>query len=121
MHFDFVVEYGLEGLVSTRSDVYSYGIMLMETFTRKRPSDEMFGGNLSLKSWVENLTPRSLDQVIDANLLIDLDDERRDKIMRGVSSILVFALRCSAESSRDRINMKEALFELQKVKRRSFQ
>ncbi|KAL8499033.1 hypothetical protein ACS0TY_022118 [Phlomoides rotata] len=41
-------EYGLEGIVSTRCDVYSYGVMVMETFTRKRPSD-MFGGDLSLK------------------------------------------------------------------------
>ncbi|KAG8367032.1 hypothetical protein BUALT_Bualt16G0030200 [Buddleja alternifolia] len=28
-------EYGLEGSVSTRCDCYSYGIMVMETFTRK--------------------------------------------------------------------------------------
>ncbi|XP_057799511.1 receptor kinase-like protein Xa21 [Salvia miltiorrhiza] len=50
----FVVpEYGLEGLVSTRCDVYSYGVMLIETFTRKRPSDDMFCGDMSLKRWVE--------------------------------------------------------------------
>ncbi|KAL8507859.1 hypothetical protein ACS0TY_018415 [Phlomoides rotata] len=46
-------EYGLEGLVSTRCDVYSYGVMLMETFTRKRPNDDMFGGDLSLTIQLE--------------------------------------------------------------------
>ncbi|XP_057780912.1 probable LRR receptor-like serine/threonine-protein kinase At3g47570 [Salvia miltiorrhiza] len=46
-------EYGLEGLVSTRCDVYSCRVMLIETFTRKRPGDDMFGGNISLKRWVE--------------------------------------------------------------------
>ncbi|XP_060200105.1 receptor kinase-like protein Xa21, partial [Lycium barbarum] len=44
-------EYGTVGLVSRRCDVYSYGIMVMETFTRKKPYDEMFKENLSMRSW----------------------------------------------------------------------
>ncbi|KAL8503942.1 hypothetical protein ACS0TY_022609 [Phlomoides rotata] len=108
-------EYGLDGIVSTRCDVYSYGVMLMETFTRKRPSD-MFGGDLSLKSWIESLLPHSPDRVIDVNLFIDLGDERGDKIIECVSSILVVALKCSAESPRERINIKETLEELQRIK-----
>ena len=30
------IDYRLEGIVSTRGDVYSYGIILMETFIRKK-------------------------------------------------------------------------------------
>ncbi|KAM3379787.1 hypothetical protein P3S68_012201 [Capsicum galapagoense] len=41
-------EHGSEGLVSTKCDVYSYGIVLMETFTRTKPNDEMFDDGLSL-------------------------------------------------------------------------
>ncbi|KAG8365614.1 hypothetical protein BUALT_Bualt18G0124300 [Buddleja alternifolia] len=62
-------EYGLEGMVSTRCDVYSYGIILMETFTRKRPSDDMFREDCSLKTWVERSLPT---HAIDANLLPDI-------------------------------------------------
>ncbi|KAL8508566.1 hypothetical protein ACS0TY_018985 [Phlomoides rotata] len=113
-------EYGLEGLVSTRCDVYSYGIMLLETFTRKRPSDDMFGGDLSLKNWVESLLPQSLDQVMDINLLTNLDDEHCDKMMQCVFSILMLALKCSAKSPAVRINMKEIISELQKLKRQFF-
>ncbi|KAK9229854.1 hypothetical protein WN944_022820 [Citrus x changshan-huyou] len=35
-------EYGREGRVSTNGDVYSFGIMLIETFNRKKPTNEIF-------------------------------------------------------------------------------
>ncbi|KAG8365554.1 hypothetical protein BUALT_Bualt18G0117100 [Buddleja alternifolia] len=86
-------EYGLEGLVSTKCDVYSYGIMLIETFTRKRPGDDMFGQDFSLRIWIERSLP---NQVIDANL-VHLDEEHFDKSMQCVSSILELGLKCSTE------------------------
>ncbi|KAM3306615.1 hypothetical protein P3S67_013485 [Capsicum chacoense] len=48
-------EYGQDGLVSTKCDVYSCGIMLLETFTLRKPND--FEGDLSLKQWVSHSLP----------------------------------------------------------------
>ncbi|KAL7211355.1 hypothetical protein ACSBR2_014269 [Camellia fascicularis] len=62
-------EYGLEGLVSTKCDVYSYCIMLMETFTRTKSTDARFNGGLSLKCWVVDALHNAIVQVLDANLL----------------------------------------------------
>ncbi|XP_042012424.1 receptor kinase-like protein Xa21 [Salvia splendens] len=110
-------EYGLEGQVSTRCDVYSYGVMLMEVFTKKKPSDDMFDGDLSLKRWIERSVPQFTHRVIDANLLMN-DEEHGDKIVEFTSSMLELALKCCADSSHKRINMKEALAELQKIQHR---
>ncbi|PRQ31896.1 putative protein kinase RLK-Pelle-LRR-XII-1 family [Rosa chinensis] len=47
-------EYGTEGIVTRRGDVYSFGVVLTETFIKRKPTDEMFVGETSLKQWVAN-------------------------------------------------------------------
>ncbi|XP_059632073.1 receptor kinase-like protein Xa21 [Cornus florida] len=108
-------EYGLEGLVSTRCDVYSYGIMLMETFTRRKPIDDLFVEDLSLKGWVNQSLPDAIIQVVDSNLLRPEEEHYTAKV-KCVSSIMELALNCSAESPQERINMKDALVALKKIK-----
>lgn len=105
----------MEGLISKRSDVYSYGIMLLETFTKKRPNDEMFTGNLDLKSWVHSSLPDKLDKIIDADLLT-VDNEKLNEKLQCVSSIMQLAMNCTAKSPVERMSMTAVVAALEKIK-----
>ncbi|KAF3639291.1 putative acid phosphatase 1-like [Capsicum annuum] len=105
-------EYGLDGLVSTKCDVYSYGIMLLETFTRRKPNE--FEGNLSLKQWVSYSLPDAVMDVVDANLVTPMGNHLQ-KELDVVASIMKLALDCCAESPARRTNMKDVGM-LQKIK-----
>ncbi|KAA8519634.1 hypothetical protein F0562_013921 [Nyssa sinensis] len=109
------IEYGREGLLSTRCDVYSYGIMLMETFTRMKPTDEMFTGEMSLKHWVNESLPNAIIQIVDANLLRPEEKHFSAKV-QSVSSVMELALDCCAESPQERINMNDVEATLRKIR-----
>ncbi|XP_059650569.1 receptor kinase-like protein Xa21 [Cornus florida] len=102
-------EYGTGGIVSTRGDVYSYGVMLMETFTRKKPTDEMFVGEMSLKSWVNDALDGSIIAVVDSNLMGSKEEEDFFVKEQCVSSILGLAVECSNDLPEKRISIEEAL------------
>ncbi|KAB2615413.1 LRR receptor-like serine/threonine-protein kinase [Pyrus ussuriensis x Pyrus communis] len=111
-------EYGMEGRVSTKGDVYSFGIVLMETFTKRKPTDEMFVGEMDLKQWIaDSLFPdAAIGEVVDADLLGAEEDgdfmSRRDCLL----SVMRLALACSAALPGERINMKDAAITLTKIK-----
>ncbi|XP_041027316.1 probable LRR receptor-like serine/threonine-protein kinase At3g47570 [Juglans microcarpa x Juglans regia] len=110
-------ECGLGGVVSTEGDVYSYGILLIETFTRKKPTDDMFVGEMSLKHWVNEALPISTIDIVDAKLL----GNKRYSIAleEYISSIMRLALDCCAELPEQRTNMKIVLATLKKIKTKS--
>ncbi|KAI5323712.1 hypothetical protein L3X38_032784 [Prunus dulcis] len=115
-------EYGLKGMVSTRGDVYSFGIVAMEIFTRRKPTDEMFDGEMNIKQWIAKslvLPDARIDEVVDANLLgigTELEDDDHVRKRDCISAIMRLALTCCAESPEERISMKEVVATLNKIK-----
>ncbi|PON95224.1 Tyrosine-protein kinase, partial [Trema orientale] len=57
--------YGMGSKVSTYGDVYSYGILLLEMFTTKRPTNNMFKDELNLHNFVKAALPTNAEQVLD--------------------------------------------------------
>ncbi|PRQ29202.1 putative protein kinase RLK-Pelle-LRR-XII-1 family [Rosa chinensis] len=110
-------EYGTEGIVTRRGDVYSFGIVLMETFTRRKPTDEMFVGEMSLKQWVANsLFADAIVEVVDTNLLGTQKDPKFVSYNVCFSSIMRLGVACCVESPKERITMQEAVATLNKIK-----
>ncbi|KAM4098049.1 hypothetical protein ACJW30_07G047300 [Castanea mollissima] len=108
-------EYGSQEIISTRGDVYNYGILLMETFTRKNPIDEMFAGEMSLKGWVRQSLPHSVIEVIDSNLL-KKGEENFNAKLDCMLSIMQLAMTCSTEAPEERSNMRDVVTTLKNIK-----
>ncbi|KAG7963677.1 hypothetical protein I3843_09G130200 [Carya illinoinensis] len=117
--FAHVADFGMAKLLgdgdSMISNMYSYGILLMETFTRKRPTDDIFSKEMSLKSWIEeSLLVLSVTDIIDDNLLSnESDDASMEELMY---SIMRLTLDYCVESPKQRINIKNVSDALRKIK-----
>nr|XP_023885772.1 putative receptor-like protein kinase At3g47110 [Quercus suber] len=57
------------GEASTEGDVYSYGVLVLEMFIGRRPTDVMFKDGLNLHNFVKMSLPKRLIQVVDPMLL----------------------------------------------------
>ncbi|XP_021803454.1 probable LRR receptor-like serine/threonine-protein kinase At3g47570 [Prunus avium] len=71
-------EYGMGGQVSVLGDTYSFGILLLEMFTGKRPTDDMFTEGLSIHQFAAMAMPDHAMDIIDPSLLIVRDDADGD-------------------------------------------
>ncbi|KAL5703675.1 non-specific serine/threonine protein kinase [Ranunculus cassubicifolius] len=66
-------EYGVGGKVSTQGDMYSYGILLLEMFIGKMPTNEMFKDGLNLYDFVSMALPDRVTEIVDASLFSETD------------------------------------------------
>ncbi|CAN1836897.1 Probable LRR receptor-like serine/threonine-protein kinase At3g47570 [Linum perenne] len=124
-------EYGMGNDVSIQGDIYNYGILLLELFTGKRPTDETFRDGLSLHNVVKRaMLEQNTSEVVNPVLLSELlhrltthrnyttssSDEARKDLQEVMSSILEIGITCSSDIPEKRIDMSEVLSRLAAIK-----
>ncbi|XP_031250752.1 probable LRR receptor-like serine/threonine-protein kinase At3g47570 [Pistacia vera] len=94
------IEYSMGSEVSTQGDVYSYGILLLEMFTGKRPTDEMFNGDMNLHDFVKTAILERVIEIVDPVLLQEIEEGQTSLKVTvfgsGLISIFGIGVTCSS-------------------------
>ncbi|EOA26156.1 hypothetical protein CARUB_v10019594mg [Capsella rubella] len=113
-------EYGMGGQPSIHGDEYSFGILLLEMFTGKRPTSELFGGNFTLYKYTKLALPEKVLDIADKSIL--QSGVRVDfPIVECLTLILDVGLRCCEETPMNRLATSVAAKELISIRERFFQ
>jgi serine/threonine protein kinase len=117
-----VVEYG-EGLaVSTYGDVYSLGVTLIEMFTGRSPTDDMFRDGMSLHRFAEASLPDKVMVIADSSIwLHDGVNTRNDtghmtRIKKCLSSVIQLGVLCSKKLPMERLSISDAASEMHAIR-----
>ncbi|KAI4312857.1 hypothetical protein MLD38_037647 [Melastoma candidum] len=114
-------EYGMGSQVSREGDVYSYGILLLEMFTGKRPTDDMFEDAWNIRSYCEASLPERAAEIADPCLFSNEMGEgsgiRAPRRMREcLVKVLEVGIGCCRESPGERMDIREAAVKLRSIK-----
>ncbi|XP_057465162.1 LOW QUALITY PROTEIN: putative leucine-rich repeat receptor-like serine/threonine-protein kinase At2g24130 [Actinidia eriantha] len=113
-------EYGFGSNTNTKGDVYSFGILVLEMVTRKRPTDDMFVGALSLHRWVKSHYHGRVERVIDSSLVRAMKDQSPEvkKMWEvAIGELMELGMLCTQDSPNTRPTMLDAADDLDRLKR----
>ena len=110
-------DYGTGCGISTRGDVYSFGVLLLEMLTGKRPTDEMFVDGLNLHNFAESMFPDRLAEILDPHMLHGESQPCTEVWMQSyIIPLVALGLSCSMGSPKQRPDMRDVCAKLSAIK-----
>ncbi|KAK3148389.1 hypothetical protein QOZ80_3BG0294420 [Eleusine coracana subsp. coracana] len=108
-------EYGYTLKVDQKSDIYSFGVVLMELLTGRRPIEPDYGETQDIVGWIrERLRSNSgVEELLDASVGGRVDHVREEMLL-----VLRIAVLCTAKSPKDRPTMRDVVTMLGEAKPR---
>ncbi|KAF7109836.1 hypothetical protein CFC21_110035 [Triticum aestivum] len=108
-------EYGMSEEISTKGDVYSFGVLLLQMITGRSPTDEKFSDGASLHEFVRRAFPDNICEVVDPTML--QDDSNAPEVMKNcVIPMVKIGLSCSMTSPKERPDMGQVSAEIFRIK-----
>ncbi|XP_039690199.1 probable LRR receptor-like serine/threonine-protein kinase At3g47570 [Medicago truncatula] len=119
-------EYGMGSEVSICGDMYSFGILMLEILTGRRPTDEVFQDGQNLHNFVATSFPDNIKEILDPHLVtrdveVAIENGNHTNLIPRVEESLVSLFRigliCSMESPKERMNIMDVTKELNTIRK----
>lgn len=109
---EIIAENAFTTTKSKESDVYSYGVVLLELLTRKKVLDPSFTEGHDIVSWVAASwsNTKEITGIIDPGLL---NEVLSSGIIEQVTDVLLVALRCTEKEASKRLSMRQVVKQLE--------
>lgn len=110
----FIAEYGYSMRITEKSDVYSYGIVLLEVLTGMEPNDPRIPDGAHILTWINRelkLKHKEFTSIIDQQLLLRSGTQTQDMLQ-----VLGVALLCVNPNPDDRPAMKDVTAMLREIR-----
>ncbi|KAI7737335.1 hypothetical protein M8C21_028798 [Ambrosia artemisiifolia] len=109
-------EYGLGSEMTSSGDIYSFGILLLEVMTGKKPTDDIFIEGLSLHKFASMALHNGVSNVIDGDaILMQSSEANVEDIEECLASIVKIGVSCSMDFPPLRLKIKIVVHELKHI------
>ncbi|GJY79969.1 kinase-like domain-containing protein [Tanacetum coccineum] len=109
-------EYGIGSEMTSSGDIYSFGILLLEVMTGKKPTDDMFIDGLSLHKFAYMALPDHAVDVIDNDaIVLQSTEANAKKVEECLAATIKIGVSCSMDSPPQRMKIEIVVIELQRI------